>query len=108
MVQIMAEENLDWNTSPAVINQTVATVKEFLDKELTNSEWPTSDKSVQCLFGNQTAFTEAKTKGVGRRIILKFLGGNWKAWMIQYVRQSVTSQSPACSCVQSFGTFCCF
>lgn len=38
MVQIMAEENLDWSTSPAVINETVLAAKEFLDAELAKYE----------------------------------------------------------------------
>jgi hypothetical protein len=27
-------------------------------------------------------FTRLKKKGVGERTILKFLGGNWKQWMV--------------------------
>jgi len=83
MIRIMAEENLDWSTSPAVTTQTIQTAKEYIDNELQKSEWSTSDKNIRCLFINQTAFTESKTKGVGRDIILKFLGGNWKSWMVQ-------------------------
>jgi len=45
-----------------------------------------ADKSISHLFKNQKAFANAKrsdTDKTGRNIILKFLGGNWKAWMIQ-------------------------
>ena len=45
--------------------------------------WETSDKNIRCLFDSKTAFTETKTRGAGREAILKFLGGNWKQWMIQ-------------------------
>ncbi len=83
MLQIMAEENLNWSTSPAITTQTVSTVKEFLDAELAKCDYATSDKSIRCLFENKTGYTETKTKGVGRPTILKFLGGNWKAWMVQ-------------------------
>jgi len=51
---------------------------EFLDAELAKCEtWGTSGENTRCLFKNQTAFAEAKTKGVGRNVIMKFLGANW-------------------------------
>jgi ParB/RepB/Spo0J family partition protein len=34
MIQIMAEENLDWSTSPAVMIQTIISAKEFIDGEI--------------------------------------------------------------------------
>jgi len=92
MVRIMAEENLEWLTSPAVINQTVMTVKKFLDAELakyeTFNELKMADKSISHLFDNQKAFINAKREDqglVGRSTIRKFLGDNWKRkeWMIQ-------------------------
>ncbi len=83
MVKIMAEENLQWMTSPAVINETVLAAKNFLDVELAKYDYATSDKSIRCLFKSKAAYAESKTKGVGRETILKFLGGNWKQWVIQ-------------------------
>ena len=78
MLQIMAEENLNWSTSPAIMTQTILTAKEFLDGELAKYETlATSGEITRCLFKNQTAFAEAKTKGVGRDTLVKFLGGNW-------------------------------
>ena len=34
MVQIMAEENLNWSTSPAIMTQIIISAKEFLEAEL--------------------------------------------------------------------------
>ncbi len=78
MIQIMAEENLNWSTSPAVMVQTILVAKEFLDGELAKYETlKTSGEITRCLFKTQTAFQESKTKGVGRDTLVKFLGGNW-------------------------------
>jgi hypothetical protein len=50
MLKIMAEENLNWTTSPAVVNETVLAAKEFLDAELAKYEtWETSDKFIKGL-----------------------------------------------------------
>lgn len=39
MIRIMANENMDdWQLSPAVINETVAVAKEYLDSELAKYE----------------------------------------------------------------------
>ena len=92
MVQIMANENLEWNTSPAVINQTVLTAKEFLDKELAKYEtWEEANvnKSINVLFASNRQFQQCKQEGVGQTTILKFLGGNWKQWMIQEALDTV-------------------
>ena len=84
MLQIMAEENLNWSTSPAVATETVLAAKEFLDSELAKYEnWDSTDKFINSLgIENQAALGAAK-KGIGRDVILKFLGSNWKGWMIQ-------------------------
>ncbi len=55
----------------------------FLDGELAKYDYATSGNVTRCLFDSQTAYTEAKSKGVGRETILKFLGGNWKGSMIR-------------------------
>ncbi len=90
MLKIMAEENLEWSTSPAVINETVLATKKFLDVELakykTLAELKLADKSIGQLFKNQQSFANAKredTSKVGRETILKFLGANWKEWLVQ-------------------------
>lgn len=80
MLQIMAEENLNWSTSPAVTTQTILTAKEFLDAELAKYEtWDNAGEitSVKKLFASNRQFQEVKRSGVGRDTIVKFLGGNW-------------------------------
>ena len=78
MVQIMAEENLNWTSAPAVLIQTVQTAKEFLDAELAKG-WKDSAQMFRVLFDSQHAFEQAMRKegGVGRNTLVKFLGGNW-------------------------------
>ena len=80
MIKIMANENRDsWKCSPAVINETVWVVRDFLDKELKKYEtWDElSGKNTRQLFESEAVWRNTKTKGVGRETILKFLGGNW-------------------------------
>ena len=89
MIRIMANENLEWNASPAVINETVAAAKEFLDKELAKYKtWESTDEFISSLFSDEKGFKRAKA-GAGRETILKFLGGNWKDWMIQEAMQAI-------------------
>ncbi len=87
MVKIMAEENLGWNTSPAVVNETVLATKLFLESAIKDTPClGRADKSISSLWADEVSFKKAKTdKMVGREIILKFLGKNWesKGWMIQ-------------------------
>ena len=81
MVLIMADENHRIDMSPQRTNQTILDVKTFLDKELAKYKtWEEArvDKFVNTLFGNAGNFENTKETGVGRTIILKFLGGNWK------------------------------
>lgn len=108
MIQIMAEENLDWRTSPAVIIQTVQAAKEYLDSELAKYEtWAVAKKVgiFAHLFQNRTtkdgkpispraAFGQAKgEQGVGRRTLLKFLGGNWKHWVVRYATEILNDET---------------
>jgi len=93
MIQIMANENLGWNTSPAVINETILITKEFLDSELAKADYVTSNSSIRCLFGSKTAYTETKTKGVGQTTILKFLGKNWKQWMVKEALETLKDKN---------------
>lgn len=88
MIKIMANENMDtWKTKPSVINETVLVAKEYLDKELAKcenwKEFKRANKSISSLIDGIKGFRSAKGQGVGQTTILKFLGGNWKQWMIQ-------------------------
>jgi len=84
MIQVMAEENLDWSTSPVVMTQTIIVAKDFLNKEITKYEILEDFKLIgpwaSKLFKNQQSFSAAKRedkKGIGRRTLSEFLGGNW-------------------------------
>lgn len=88
MLQIMANENLEWNTTPAVVCETIAAVKEFLDAQIA----PYAHLEAFCkaakfsgleLFPHERNFQQIKKAGVGRETICKFLGKNWKKWMIE-------------------------
>lgn len=85
MIKIMANENLeDWKTNPAVINETVQTVRDYLNAEIAEGDsWETSNNLIRSLFDSQRAFETVKGRGVGQNTILKFLGRSWKQWQIQ-------------------------
>lgn len=88
MIKIMANENLEqWRSSPAVVNETVSTVKQFLDGELKKCkdyrELNVAKNSNVELFTSNKQFMQCKKQGVGRTIILKFLGSPWKENMIE-------------------------
>lgn len=94
MLQIMAEENLNWNTTPEVINQTVESAKKFLDEKIKKyqvwEEMATANKSISSHFPQDPhKFGQIKSQGVGQTTILKFLGGNWKQWMIASALQII-------------------
>lgn len=87
MIKVMAEENFDWDTPPAVLIQTLIQTKKFLDDELAKFKTLklAGDFAAQ-LFESQQAFANAKRKdtgGVGRETLIKFLGENWKSHKIR-------------------------
>lgn len=97
MLQIMANENHDdWHSSPAVINETVAAAKEYLDGELARCEsWELLNKNIKQLFESKERFSQIKNSdnGVGQTTILKFLGKNWKQWQIQEALEIIREDS---------------
>ena len=84
MLRIMANENMEfWGSNPAVINETVAAAKEFLDAELAKYEtWSKAQESylLNLIDRNLTEgkFQSLKQNGVDTPILVRFLGGNWK------------------------------
>lgn len=53
----MAEENLEWLTIPAVINQTVMAVKNYLDGKVVKCEtWIQFNKSIKLVFASNSQF----------------------------------------------------
>lgn len=88
MIKIMANENMDtWKTTTSVMLETVLTAKEYLENELSKYEtWEEfrSNKSIRPIIKSEPEFRSIKGKGeVGQTILTKFLGKNWKQWMIQ-------------------------
>lgn len=104
MLRIMANENMEqWRSSPVVINETVAATKEFLDRELAKYEtWDDLNKSIKMLFPTEHSFIQTKNHGVGQTTILKFLGGNWKQWMIQQALRMINDKDIDREVVESF------
>jgi ParB-like chromosome segregation protein Spo0J len=87
MLRIMANENMDmWKSVPSVLYETVRAARDFLDKEI-KKYWAWEDfclvKSNQALFDDEHSFNACKGVGVGWSTILKFLGRNFKQWMIK-------------------------
>ncbi len=96
MLQIMAEENLDWSTAPAVMIQTIQAAKDFLDAELAKCETLAhagNNTNVKELFTTNSQFQQCKQEGIGRETLLKFLGGNWKEWMIKVALRVLNDNS---------------
>lgn len=84
MIRIMANENMDqWGMNPSTTLETVRATRDYLDGELGKCVYKDSNKSIRVLFESEHAYNQTKNKGVGQTTILKFLGGNWKQWMIQ-------------------------
>ncbi len=84
MIRIMASENLDnWKTNPATVVETVSAAKDFLDAKLAKAKsYGTLHKNMKRLVDKHN-FDKVRSIGVGEKTLLKFLGGNWKQWMIQ-------------------------
>lgn len=108
MLRIMAEENIEWSTSPAVINETVLAVKTFLDAELAKYKmWEDAcaNKSIITnLVDNAKAFIKLRKQKSGQTTILKFLGSNWKQWMVQEALNTLRDKTIDKEAVESIPT----
>lgn len=105
MIRIMANENMDaWGSSPAVINETVLTAKEFLDNLLKLTKNYDSLNNFIKSIVDPKLFLKLKEDGVGQTTILKFLGGNWKQWMIQQALDTLQSEDIDREAVEKFPT----
>lgn len=69
--------------SPAVLNETVKSVKLYLDEQIKISGWTTLQQLLRSLFNEKRGFEVAKKLGVGEGIIKRFLGDNWSLRRIQ-------------------------
>jgi len=97
MLRIMINENAEYSTRPKMVISDIRQAKEFLDTELakydTLEEFKLAGYISSKFFQNQQAFASAKRAdqgGVGRDIIIAYLGDTWKnkEWR---VREAVAS-----------------
>jgi hypothetical protein len=80
----IANENAEWQSSPSVVLETVCITHDFLNAELAKYQtWELFNEFIKQLFESQAEYRNTKSKGVGQITILKFLGKNWKQWMIK-------------------------
>jgi Cu/Ag efflux protein CusF len=108
MVRIMANENLEWNTSPTVVNQTVCVAKEFLDNELTKYKSLEDAKGCMILYNlfqgvknkgssdkiknPNMLFSQVKNTGAGWSTIKRFLGDNWSYGLVQQALETLSGR----------------
>lgn len=77
MLKIMADENAEeYSMMPSVLNETVLSVKAFLDKEIKEKDWGTLQQSLKRYFDKHN-FERLQKEGVGETTIKEFLGENW-------------------------------
>jgi hypothetical protein len=92
MIKIMANENMeDWKLTTSVLIETVSVAKEYLENQLAKYDrWEDIDPGeFTRIFENQHSFTQSKTHGIGRDIIKKFLGDNWKDHDIKHALTAI-------------------
>ena len=105
MLRIMAEENLNWSTNPAVMTQTILAAKEYLDAELAKyKRLETSPEIWRGLFDSQRAFETAKGMGVGEPTLTKFLGGNWTKHKVGEALKIIKDESLDMAAVRTIPT----
>ena len=63
-----------------------------------------SNKSIRPIIKTEPKFRSIKGKGVGQTTILKFLGGNWKQWMIQEALDTIKDKTIDREAVESLPT----
>jgi len=86
MIQMMINENMsDWSADTVTINESVRAAKMFLDKELEKyNTWDELRCTINSLpIENEPEFRSVKSKGIGQNTLLKFMGSNWKKYMIE-------------------------
>jgi len=74
MIRMMADENMDRKINSAVINQTVMSAKQFLEKAISDP----IKSEFDWLFERKEDKTKAINKGVGEQHLMKFLGKEWQ------------------------------
>ena len=103
MIKIMANENLtEWSSSTIVINETVLVAKQYLDEQLKGAEWTTLNEVIKSLFKDSRGFKNAQAQGVGQTVIVRFLGRNWKQWMVQAALDTLSNEHVDRRAVEKF------
>lgn len=75
MIRIMANKNRDsYKSNRAVTIETVRVARDWLKSKMEIQWEKLTDKSISEFFNNKQGFANAKTRGVGRDLIKKFLG----------------------------------
>lgn len=86
MIQMMINENMsDWAADTVTINESVRAAKVFLDRELGKyKNWDEFRSGSNTLpISSEPEFRNIKSKGIGHNTLQKFMGSNWKEWMIK-------------------------
>ena len=90
MLKVMADENAEeYNMSPAVLNETIKSVKAFLDADIQGKSWKEimTVKIYRHIFDTAKSLTNAQRKGTGQGVIRAFLG--YKNWTEGRVRSAL-------------------
>ena len=77
---------------PQVLNETVLSVKLWLDAQIKGKTWGDLQRSLEVLFKNKHSFEVAQGMGVGEDSISKFLGKNWPLSRIREALAGRTDQ----------------
>lgn len=96
MVLIMADENHRMMPNPAIMNETILAIKQYLDNEFSKydriSDLPSHLSNLTDGM-RQEDFKRLGDNGVGRDTILKFLGAEWKPSIIR-IALNIIKTSP--------------
>lgn len=86
MLKVMADENGDdFHMTPAVLFETIKSVKLYLDKQIKGKGWDDLDSATTRLFATPSKFAVVQKNdiGVGESAIKVFLGDNWSGNQIK-------------------------
>lgn len=101
MLHIMADENHHLMPNPAIMNETVLAIKEYLDGELAKHDTWEQAQKVQYLLNlfsddknPKATFGQAKgSQGVGETLLLRFLGPEWARSIVR-IGLNIVKTSP--------------
>lgn len=104
MIKIMANENMEnWKLVTSVINETIGTVKEYIDSNIKKCKMVADSKPYLGTVSNQT-FSNLKNNGVGIETIQKFLGDNWGMKIVTNALSIINADNIDNKAVEQFET----